>query len=35
MVNSVFGKTMKNLRKKINIELINNAKAYVKCINKP
>ena len=26
MINSVFGKTMENLRKRINVRLINNAK---------
>ena len=26
---------MENLRKKISVELINNAKDYVKCISKP
>ena len=29
MINSVFGKTMENLRKRINVELIDNAKDYL------
>ena len=33
--NSVFGKTIGNLRKRISVKLVNNAKDYVKCINKP
>ena len=33
MVNSVSGKTIENLRKIINVELINNAKDCVKCIS--
>ena len=33
MINSVFGKTMENLRKRINVRLIN--KDYVKCVSKP
>ena len=26
---------MENLRKRINVELVNNAKDYVKCVNRP
>ena len=32
---SVFGRTMETLRKRINVRLINNAKDYAECINKP
>ena len=35
MNNSVFGKTMENLRKIINVKLVNNAKYYVRYISKP
>ena len=35
MNNSVFGKTMENLRKRITVELINNAESYVRSISKP
>ena len=35
MNNSVFGKTMENLSKRINVELINNAKDYAKCVSRP
>ena len=35
MLKSSFGKTMENLRKRINVELINNAKDYIRCLSKP
>ena len=35
MNNSVSGKTMENLRKRISVRLVNNAKDYVRYISKP
>ena len=35
MNNSVFGKTMENLRKRISVKLVNNSKYYIRCISKP
>ena len=35
MDNSVFGKAMENLKKRISVELINNAKDYIRCVSKP
>ena len=35
MINSVYGKTMETLRKRINVRLVNNEKNYSKHVNKP
>ena len=35
MNNSVFGKRIENLRKRVNVRLVNNAKDYVRYISKP
>ena len=35
MINSVYGKTMKNLRKRINVRLVNNEKGFLKYTSKP
>ena len=35
MINSVYGKTMENLRKRINVRLVNNATDYKKYISQP
>ena len=35
MNNSVFRKTMENLRERISVKLVNNSKDYVRCISKP
>ena len=35
MNNSVFEKTVENLRERINVKLINNAKDYVRFASKP
>ena len=35
MINSVYGKTVENLRKRINVRLVNNAKAFFKYTSRP
>ena len=35
MNNSVFGKTMENLRKRISVTLVDNAKEYIRCVSRP
>ena len=35
VINSVYGKTMTNIRKIRNVRLINNYKDYVRCVSKP
>ena len=35
MINSVYGKAMKNLRKRINMRLVNNAEDFLKYTSKP
>ena len=35
MINSVYGKTMENLRKRINVRLVNNEKVFLKYTSRP
>ena len=35
MINSVYGKTIENLRKRINVRLVNNAKDFLKYTTRP
>ena len=35
MINSVYGKTMENLRKRINVRLVNNGKYFLKYTSRP
>ena len=35
MINFVYGKTMENLRKRINVRLINNTKVFLKYTSRP
>ena len=35
IINSVYGKTMENVRKRVNVKLINNKKKYLKVVSRP
>ena len=35
MVNSVYGKSLENLRKRVNVKLVNNNKDYLKYTSRP
>ena len=35
MINCVYGKSMKNIRNRINVKLIDDQRKYIKCVNKP
>ena len=35
LINCLYGKSMENIRKKINVKLINNSKDYLRCVSKP
>ena len=35
LINCVYGKRMENLRKRINVRLINNSNDYLRCVSKP
>ena len=35
MINSVYGKTMENLRKRISVKVVNNEEDYLKHTSKP
>ena len=35
MINCIYGKTCENIRKRINVKLVNNSKDYLRCVSKP
>ena len=35
LINCKYGKSMENIRKRINVKLINNSKDYLRCVSKP
>ena len=35
MINSVYGKTMENLQKRVNVRLVNNAENFLQYTSKP
>ena len=34
LINSIYGKSMENIRKIIIVELVNNSKDYLRCVRK-
>ena len=35
LINCVYGKSMGNIRNRINVKLVNDSKEYLKCVSKP
>ena len=35
MINCIYGKSIENQRKRIDVKLINDQKTYLRCLNKP
>ena len=35
MNNCIYGKSIENIRKRINVKLIKDTRAYLRCVNKP
>ena len=35
LINCVYGKSMENIRKRINVKLVNDSKEYISCVTKP
>ena len=35
MINCIYGKSIENRRKRIDVKLINDQKTYLRCVNKP
>ena len=35
LINSIYGKAMENIRKRISVKLINKSKDYLRCVSKP
>ena len=35
LINCFYGKSMENIRKRINVKLVNDSKEYLKCVSKP